>query len=271
MIVCEHSNVEFTDEGWSIRIPPKVGGVIGVFPGQTLFGYMEPETGRLLLSPLRLTSTVSYFRMFLTDVRGSLADVTELFSKRGLNILTGGAFGFSNIWISEFLVDFAESEVTPDEVMAEISDMGGFVTSREITELFPVSFNLSATYVVEADEGEWVRVVSGEAAEAQVRRAKHAVVKAWPRIRAMFIDFFPPDSGLVHIRARIKDIPGSLKKLTEVIGAQVNLNALDELHHDEVSGVWNAYGELVIGELGDLVERAKQLDTVTDFEATQLD
>jgi len=220
MIVCEHSNVKFTDEGWSIRIPPKVGGVIGVFPGQTLFGYMEPETGRLLLSPLRLTSTVSYFRMFLTDVRGSLADVTELFSKRGLNILTGGAFGFSNIWVSEFLVDFADSGASPDEVMA-----------------FPVSFNLSATYLVEADKGEWVRVVSSEAAEAQVRRAKHAVLKAWPRIRAMFIDFFPPDSGLVHIKARIKDVPGSLKKLTEVIGAQVNLNALDELHHDEVSGV----------------------------------
>jgi hypothetical protein len=270
MIVCEHSKVEFTENGWSIKIPPKVGGVIGVFPGQTLFGYIEPETGRLLLSPLRLTSTVSYFRMFLDDVRGSLADVTELFSKRGLNILTGGAFGFSNIWVSEFLVDFADSGVSPDEIMAEISDMGGFVTGREITELFPVSFNLSATYMVEADEGDWVRVVSDEPAEAQVKRAKYAVVKAWPRIRAMFIDFFPPDSGLVHISARIKDVPGSLKTLTEVIGAQVNLNALDELHHDEVSGVWNAYGELVMGELGDLVAKARQLDTVAEFEATQL-
>ncbi len=270
MIVCEHSNVEFTDDGWSIKIPPKVVGVIGVFPGQTLFGYMEPETGRLLLSPLRLTSTVSYFRMFLDDVRGSLTGVTELFSKRGLNILTGGAFGFSNIWVSEFLVDFADSGISPDEVMAEVSDMGGFVTSREITELFPVSFNLSATYVVKGDEGDWVRVVSDEASEEQVRRAKYAVVKAWPRIRTMFIDFFPPDSGLVHIMARIKDVPGSLKKLTEVIGAQVNLNALDELHHDEVSGVWNAYGELVIGEIEDLVARARQLDTVAVFEATQL-
>ena len=270
MIVCEHSSVEFTDKGWSIKIPPKVGGVIGVFPGQTLFGYMEPESGRLLLSPLRLTSTVSYFRIFLNDVRGSLSDVTELFSKRSLNILTGGAFGFSNIWVSEFLVDFADSRVSPDEVMGEVSDMGGFVTSREITELFPVSFNLSATYIVEEDEDDWVKVVSSEGSEEQVRRTKYAVVKAWPRIRTMFIDFFPPDSGLVHIRARIKDVPGSLKGLTEVIGAQVNLNALDELHHDEVSGVWNAYGELVIGELEDLVTRAKQLDTVADFEATKL-
>jgi hypothetical protein len=270
MIVCEHSRVELTDEGWSIMIPPKVGGVIGIFSGQTLFGYIEPSSGRLLLSPLKLTSTVSYFRMFLDDVRGSLAGVTELFSKRGLNILTGGAFGFSNIWVSEFLVDFADSGVSPDTIMAEISDMGGFVTSREITELFPVSFNLSATYMVKAGEKDWVRVVSSEVAEAQVKRAKYAVVKAWPRIRTLFIDFFPPDSGLVHIKARIKDVPGSLKKLTEVIGTQVNLNALDELHHDEVSGVWNAYGELVIGELGDLIIKAKQLDTVVDFEATQL-
>jgi len=115
-----------------------------------------------------------------------------------------------------------------------------------------------------------VKVVSGEGLEEQMRRTKYAVVKAWPRLRAMFIDFFPPDSGLVHIRARIKDVPGSLKKLTEVIGAQVNLNALDELHHDEVSGVWNAYGELMIGKLEDLVARARQLDTVADFEATPL-
>ncbi|MBN2336149.1 hypothetical protein JXL21_11365 [Candidatus Bathyarchaeota archaeon] len=270
MIVCEHSKVEMSGDGWSIKIPPKAAGAIGLFPGQTLFGYIEPESGRLLLSPLRLTSTVSYFRMFLDDVRGSLATVTELFSKRGLNILSGGAFGFSNIWVSEFLVDFAQSGVSPDTVMAEIGDMGGFVTSREITELFPVSFNLSTTYTVEEAGENMVKVVSHEAAEARVKRAKYAVIKAWPRIRAIFVDFFPPDSGLVHIRARIRDVPGSLTKLTGAIGAQINLNALDELHHDEVSGVWNAYGVLVIGDVEDLVARAGKLDTVTDFEATPL-
>ncbi|MCW4048131.1 MAG: hypothetical protein NWE89_00190 [Candidatus Bathyarchaeota archaeon] len=269
MIVCGHSKIELKDEGWSVGIPSKVGGVIGLFPGQTLFGYIEPDSGRLLLSPLKLTSNVSYFRMFLDDVRGSLASVTKLFSDRDLNILSGGAFGFSNIWISEFLVDFSGSNVSPDEIINELSGMGGFVTSREITELFPVSFNLSTTYKVkEADGG--VMVTSDSAAEAQIKRAKYAVIKAWPRIRAIFMDFHPPETRLVHIKALIKDVPGSLTNITETIGTQVNLNALDELHHDELSTEWNGYGELVVGDVEELIARAEALDTVISFEAKLL-
>jgi hypothetical protein len=120
---------------------------------------------------------------------------------------------------------------------------------------------------VEAGSGEAVKVVSDIPIGAQFKRGKYAVIKAWPRINAVFIDFFPAESNLVRITARIKDEPGSLYKLSEAIGANVNLNAIDELHHDEVSGVWNAYGVLVLGDLDDLVSRARKLDTVVKFQA----
>jgi hypothetical protein len=269
MIVCGHSAVELHDKGWTLDIPPKIAGSAGFFPGQTIFGFIEQESGRLLLSPLKLTSTVSYYRMFLDDVRGSLATVTRLFSDRKLNILSGGAFAFSNIWVSEFLVDFGGSGVSPDEITNELSGMGGFVTSREITELFPVSFNLSTIYKI-CEDMEGLKLVSSFPAESLIKRARYAVIKAWPRIRAVFIDFYPPESNLTHLSALIKDVPGSLTRFTETVGTQVNLNAIDELHHDEASSEWNAYGELVVGDVEELVMKVKNLDTVLKFSAQKL-
>jgi hypothetical protein len=269
MIVCGHSHVKVLDKGWYLNIPLKISGAAGLFPEQILFGFIEPESGRLLLSPLKLTSTVSYFRMFLDDVRGSLATVTRLFSDRKLNILSGGAFAFSNIWVSEFLVDFQGSNVSPDEIVNELSGMGGFVTSREITELFPVSFNLSTTYRIH-DNTEGVKLVSDLPAESLIKKSKYAVIKAWPRIRAIFIDFYSPGSNLTHLKALIRDVPGSLTKLTETIGTQVNLNAIDELHHDENSSEWNAYGELVVGDVDELVFKAKKIDTILKFDVEVL-
>lgn len=269
MIVCEHSKVEFENDNWKIHIPPKIGGVIGIFSGQTLFGYVDPESGRTLISPLKLSSTVSYFRMFLDDVRGSLTDVTKLFADRNLNILSGGAFSFGNIWMAELLVDFGTSGLYPDEIVSEISNMGGFITSREITELFPVSFNLSNTYTVEG-EAKNASITASIEANPVIARSKYAVIKAWPRIRAIFIDFFGSESNLIHISAKIKDEPASLFKLTEIIGAQVNLNAVGELHHDAESGVWNAYGALVMGDVDGLIEKALSYDNIITFEAKLL-
>jgi len=268
MIVCGHSKVEISGDVWRIEIPEKIRGVVGVFPGQTLFGAYEHNTGRLLVSPLRLTPTVSYFRMFLDDVRGSLAQVTKLFSDRDVNILSGGAFGFGNIWVSELLADF-DKDSTPDEITSEIQTMGGFVTSREITELFPRTFTLNTNYVVEDADGK-VKIASKLAGDTHIQRSGYAVLKAWPRIRAIFIDFFTPDTKLVHLSAKIKDVPGSLTSLTEMVGSQINMNAIDELHHDEQSGVWNAYGEIKMGEIKQLREKAAQLSNILKFEVNPL-
>jgi hypothetical protein len=264
MIVCGHLYIKHKEQGWEIHIPSKIAGSIGIFPEQNLFGYIEHEPGRLLLSPLRLTSTTNYYRMYLDDVRGSLAKITRVFSNRRLNILSGGAFGFSNIWVAEFLIDFADSRTSPDEIMDEIGDMGGFVTSREITELFPLGFNLQENYKVEG-EGENIFVVSENSAKASLSRSVLGVVKAWPKIRAIFIDFFNPETNIVHIRAGIKDQPGSITALAEVLGTQVNLNAIDEMHHSIASGEWNAYGELVLGTLEELKSKVNRLETVNSF------
>lgn len=266
MIVCGHSKVEITDDMWRIEIPDKVQGAVGIFPGQTLFGAREPNSGRLLVSPLRLTPTVSYFRVFLDDTRGSLASVTKLFSDRSINILSCGAFGFGNIWMSEILADFKDSN--PDEIVNEIQSMGGFVTSREITELFPRSFMLDTSYIVE-DKGS-VSISAKFAEGSQIKRSKYAVLKAWPRLRAIFIDFFTSDTKLVHVSAKIKDVPGSLHSLTEMIGTQVNLNTIDELHHDQKSGLWNAYGEIMMGDIGQLEDKAAQLSNILEFKVEPL-
>jgi hypothetical protein len=55
-----------------------------------------------------------------------------------------------------------------------------------------------------------------------------------------------------------------------MIGTQVNLNSIDELHHDEGSGLWNAYGELVIGSLQELKDKGTKLDCVNAFEVKPL-
>lgn len=267
MIVCGHSKVKITDKKWSIIIPEKQSGVSNIFEGQNLFGDIDNESGRLLLSPLRLTSTVNYFRMFLDDFRGGLAQVTKLFSQRDLNILSGGAFGFNNIWVAELMVDFGGSNISPDIIVSEISDMGGFVTSREITELFPTNFHLKDSYKVLEVDGNLS--IEGEKGE-NWRETQVAVIKSWPRIQAMFIDFFAEGSKLIHIKAVIDDSPGSLTKLTEVIGTQVNMNAIDEKHHDEVSGEWNAYGTLEVGTVKELKDKAEALQNVQSFHVTKL-
>lgn len=269
MIVCEHSEVKSIENGWSIEIPEKIKGVIGIFPGQTLFASVDADFGRLLLSPLKLTPTTNYFRMFLDDVRGSLAQVTKLYADREINILSGGAFGFGNIWVSEILADFSTTEISPDEIILELTGMGGFITNREITELFPRSFDLNKMFIVK-EKNDKTFIVSKDPSEKAITRTKYAIIKAWPRLRAIFVDFFPPEIKLVNIQAKIKDVPGSLYKLTEVIGSQINLNAVDELHHDEGSGLWNAYGELVVGTLKQLNEKASELDCVVTFKAEAL-
>ena len=262
MIVCGHSRVRNTDDKWSITIPEKQSGVSNIFKGQSLFGDIDNDSGRLLLSPIKLTSTVNYFRMFLDDFRGGLAKVTRLFSERGLNILSGGAFGFNNIWVAELVVDFKDSKISPDVIASEIGDMGGFVTSREITELFPTNFVLKDTYKVAEVDGKLS--IEGTKQEGW-RESDIAVIKSWPRIQAMFVDFFPKGSKLTHIQARLDDTPGSLMKMTEAIGTQVNMNAIDEKHHDEVSGEWNAYGTLEVGTVEELEDKLSALETVSSF------
>jgi hypothetical protein len=269
MIVCEHLRIIHKDNGWSLILPEKIAGSIGIFPGQNLFSYIDHETGRLLLSPLKLTSMTNYFRLYLDDVRGSLYKVTRVFSDRGLNILSGGAFGFSKIWVAEFLVDFADSGINPDEIVDEMRYLGGFVTSREITEIFPLGFNLESTFkAIKHEEG--IQVISNSPAEDIIRRSDIGVVKAWPKIRAVFIDFFARETNLIHIRARIKDQPGSLVSLADVLRGHVNLNAVDEAHHAIASGEWNAYGEVVMGTIEDLKAKIDNLQTVISFEAKSL-
>jgi hypothetical protein len=269
MIVCEHLYISHLENGWELKIPTKTAGAIGIFPGQNLFSFIEHETGRMILSPLHLTSMTNYFRFYLNDVRGSLHRVTKVFSDHKLNILSGGGFGFSNIWVSEFLVDFSESGVTSDTVLDEVGNLGGFVVNREITELFPLGFSLDTTFNAEkAREG--IKVVSDKPAESHIRRSNVGVVKAWPRLRALFIDFYTPDTKLVHIEASIKDQPGSLMALSDVMSAYVNLNAIDEAHHAVASGEWNAYGELVTGSIKELNSAARRLDNVLKFKAELL-
>lgn len=269
MIICEHLNIKHSDNGWKLNIPGKTAGAIGIFPGQNLFSFIESESGRMILSPLHLTSMTNYFRFYLNDVRGSLHKVTKIFNDKGLNILSGGGFGFSNIWISEFLVDFSNSNFNPETVMDEVSDLGGFVTNREITELFPLGFNLDTTFNAEkAKDG--VNVISDKPAVSTIRRSKVGIVKAWPRLRAIFIDFYTSDTKLVHLKASIKDQPGSLMALSEVISSYINLGAIDEAHHAVASGEWNAYGELLTGTCEELEATVRKLDTVINFNANLL-
>jgi hypothetical protein len=86
----------------------------------------------------------------------------------------------------------------------------------------------------------------------------------------MFIDFFPKGSKLTHIQATLDDKTGSLMKMTEVIGTQVNMNAIDEKHHDEVSGEWNAYGTLEVGTAEELREKLSLLEQVRSFQVSVL-
>jgi hypothetical protein len=274
MIVCDLSRIEKSGAGWKVGIGRKISGALGLFQGQTLFGSCEEGSMRVFLSTLRLNPAVNYFRMYLEDVRGSLAKVTEIIKDKKINILSGGAFSFGNLWVSEFILDFKGVEVSPEEISDAIEELGGFVTIRELTELFPRSFELDSVFQIEGNETEGLYLSLPDDFSAKVgltrKSALYAVLKAWPRVKALFIDFYTPETKLLKISARIRDIPGSLNALANVLKTHVDLQALDELHHDEVSGQWVIFGVLVIGELEELIEKAKELPTVLKFEAEPL-
>lgn len=270
MIVCGHSKVEPVENGWKIRIDERLGHALNLFPGQTLFGASEEETSRLFLSSLKLNSHVSFFRVFLEDVRGSLGSMTSLFSDRGINILSGGAFGFGNIWVSEFVVDFKGVDANPEGIVNEIEGLGGFVNSREITELFPKAFELESTYELRSDsEGMFFLLPEPPRGMDQPTRL-YAALKAWPQVQALFIDFVSSRGQLLRITAKIGDVPGSLNKLATLLGTQVNLHAIHEQHHDEVSGEWTIYGVLEIGSVDELREKAKSVPTILKFDVEPL-
>ena len=271
MIVCGHSILEKVDGGWKIRIDEKVGSALNLFSGQILFGAYEEGFGRLFLSSLRLNPHVSYFRVFLEDVRGSLATMTRFFSDKDINILSGSAFGFGNIWVSEFIADFKGVKETSENIVNEIESMGGFVTSREITELFPRAFELREAYEIKSDEDGMYIHLYGIPERMSKGSTTLAILKAWPQIQAMFLDFISPESRLLKISAKINDVPGSLNKLAELLGAQVNLHAIHEQHHDEVSGEWTSYGALEVGSIEELKKKAKSIPSIITFDVESLE
>lgn len=270
MIVCGHSVVEPENGSWKVRIDGNVGSALNLFPGQILFGSSEEGSKRLFLSPLRLNPHVSYFRVFLEDIRGSLATMTNLFSDKGINILSGGAFGFGNIWVSEFIADFKDVNETSEYIVNEIEGMGGFVTSREITELFPRAFELKEAFEIKRDEKGMYMLLPSVPDGIKKVTPIHAVLKAWPQMQTLFLDFSSPENRLLIISAKISDVPGSLSKLAELLGSQVNLHAIHEQHHDEVSGEWTIYGVLELGSLEELREKAKQVPTIIGFKVESL-
>lgn len=267
MIVCGHSKIIEVDEGWKVEIDGKISDSLGFFTGQILFGDINRETRKIFLSTLRLNPHVNYFRIFLEDIRGSLAKITEFFSEKDINILSGGAFGLGNLWISEFVADFKDVEATPETIASDIEGMGGFVTSREITELFPQSFELTKAYTINSDPHGVMHLIFEEIPD---KNANYAVLKAWPRIQTLFMDFYTSHDSLVEISAKIKDVPGSLNNLANMLKNQVNLVAIDERHHDEVSGEWTIYGTLEIGSIEDLHERSKKISSIIGLDVKLL-
>ena len=142
MIICDFSKVKPQADGSRIDLSKKIMGALSFTPGQNLYGSFEEGSRRLILSPMRLNPSVSLFRIYLEDIRGSLAQITDIIRRRSVNILNSGAFTFGNIWVSEFILDFKGLEASPHEIRNEIEELGGFVTSSEITEYFPRSFDL---------------------------------------------------------------------------------------------------------------------------------
>jgi hypothetical protein len=270
MIVCGHSKVDSVEGGWRVTIDEKIAGVLNLFPGQNLFGGSTEGSTRLSVSTMRLNPHVSYFRVFMEDIMGSLASVTELFSSRGVNVLSSGAFGFGNIWVSEYIADFKGMEATTDDIVNDIQGLGGFVTSREITEFFPQAFELESTYEIQIDDqGEMYLHLPTIAARA-AGKGSHAILKAWADIQALFIDFLPSGTKLVQISAMLNDIPGALNRLASLIGTQVNMHAIDAQHHEEATGLWTVYGVLEIGSLEELASKAESAPEILKFDAKPL-
>lgn len=274
MIVGDLSKVEVVDGGRRIRISGKISGALGLFKGQTLFGSCEEGSRRLFLSTIKLNPSVNYLRIFLEDIRGSLARITELFRANNINILSGGAFTFGNIWVSEFIVDFKGVDASPEDIISELEGLGGFVTSREITELFPRSFDLQSTFEISGDESEGKYLLLPSDLSERIglawESASYAVLNAWTRVKALYIGFYAPETKLLKISAKIRDIPGSLHRLADLLRTQVDLQAIDELHHDAVSGEWVSFGVLVMGGLDELREKAGKLPTILNFEVEAL-
>jgi len=270
LIVCDVSKVDVVDDGWKIGISQKIVGALGLFEGQTLFGSLIGDSSQMMLSTLRLTPTTHHFRIYLEDVRGSLARITEIFADSGTNILSGGAFSMGNLWLSEFIVDFKGSKASVDEIVSKIEDLGGFVTSREITELFPRSFDLQSTFKLTEVDDKLQIVVTRKYLSSVGQKAEpysYAVLSAWPRVKALFLNFYGREAKLLRIKAIIGDVPGSLHALAEALKTQVDLQAIDELHHDAASGEWLAFGVLVVGDLERLTKKALELPNVIKFEA----
>jgi hypothetical protein len=158
-------------------------------------------------------------------------------------------------------------EASLEDIIGEIQSLGGFVTFREITELFPRSFELSETYTVELGRPDDMCLLLPKIPD---ENTSYAILKAWPRVQALFVDFYTPENRLLKIHAKIRDIPGSLNSLAELLKTQVNLIAIDERHHDEESGEWNIYGVLEIGSLRELRERAGKVSTITGLDLEPL-
>jgi len=270
MIICGHSIVESVDGGWRINIPPQVSKSLNLFPGQNIFGSDEEGSLRYFLSPIKLNPHVSYFRVFLEDIMGSLATTTSLFSEKGVNILNSAAFGFGNIWVSEYIADFSNVETSADAVAADLEALGGFVTSREITEYFPKAFSLEETYKLQEDANGLHFVLSTIPESLQSSQSSYAILKAWPEVQAIFLDFIAPGTKLLKITSMIDDVPGSLNKLTALLGSQVNLHAIHGQHHEADTGEWLIYGELKVGQLDELNNNAEKEATVIKFKAEPL-
>lgn len=271
MIVCSHSEVIEADGGWKVGLDDKIVGLLNLFKGQTLFGARPDVYDRLSLSTIRLNPMVSYFRVFMEDVRGSLAGVTELFSSKGVNILSSGAFSLGNIWISEYIADFKDMDTTPENITNDIEGMGGFVTSREITEFFPRAFELESTYEIKVNERGSMYVLLEEPPQGVGAGSEsYAILKGWAEVQALFVDFLPAGTKLLRIASKLRDVPGSLNKLAALLGTQVNMHAVDALHHDETSGEWNVYGVLEIGSVEELVAKAKKIPTIQKFDVEPL-
>ena len=274
MIVCDLSKVEVVDGGWKLGISRKISGAMRLFEGQILFGSLEEGSREIFLSTIKLNPSVIYLRVYLEDVRGSLAKITDIFKRDDINILSGGAFSLGNLWVSEFVLDFKGVDASPDDVINEIEGLGGFVSSREITELFPRSFDLQSTFEVSGDAAGEMRIFIPSSFTSRISEtggsASYALLNAWPRVKAIFINFIQPETKLLKITAKIRDVPGSLNALSNFLRSQVDLQAIDELHHDAVSGEWVGFGVLVMGGLDELRERADGVPTILDFKAEPL-
>lgn len=269
MIVCGHSRIEAVEGSYRVYIDEKISGVLNLFPGQNLFGGSTPGSTRLSVSTIWLNPHVSYFRVFMQDVRGSLASVTELFSSKGVNILSSGAFGFGNIWVSEYIADFKDMDVTADDIVGDIEGLGGFVTSREITEFFPKAFKLESTYKIQVDDNGRMYLLLSEAVSG-LSAGSYAILKAWADIQALFIDFLPPATRLLQISAMLNDVPGALQKLAALIGTQANMYAIDAQHHEEATGLWVVYGVLEIGSIEELIAKAESAPAILKFDIIPL-